>query len=119
MNTKHWVAAGVGMVLAFALLAGNVQAADDNTSYQFRVVNHSNKATYIRCRSSDAWTTIAIGGTTNISCSQSTAETRMEGGAVNDNTNNCPSSRPVLRIKYSGYWVGLNFKLSVGVGCRA
>lgn len=120
MKTKHWVAAVVGMVIALALLAGNARAADDDTSYRYRLVNDVNTATYIRCGSSGDWTTVAINDSTDVSCSQSTAQTKMEGGAEISHTHGCPSSQPVLRARYSGYYsFGGKYKSTLHVGCRA
>lgn len=119
MKTKHWVVAGVGMVIALALLAGNAQAADDGASYRFRLMNYTNKGTYIRCGSSGAWTAVGIGGSTDVSCSQSTAQIRIEGGATISLAHGCSSNRPVLQARYSGRYVGLNYKSSLYTGCRA
>jgi len=119
MKTKYWVAVGVGMVIAFALFAGNAQAADDDTKYRFRLVNNMNKATYIRCGSSGAWTIVVVGDSRDKSCSQSTAQTKVEGGAAFNLTHNCSPSKPVRRARYYGYWVGLSYKSGLVVGCKA
>ncbi len=118
MKTKHWVA-GVGMMIAFALFAGNAQAADDGTSNRFKLVNNVRETTSIRCGSSGVWTTVAVNDSTDVSCSQSTTQTKMGEGAAISHTHDCSSSRPLLRIRYYGYWIGLRYKSGVVVGCRA
>ena len=130
MKTKHWIAVVVGMVFALALFMGNVQATDDNTTttdddttttYKFRLENRYTKRVEIRCGSSGSWSDVGIGGSIDKTCSESDAQTRPRGGSTNYNhTHDCSSSDyPVHRLKYTGYYVGLNLRWSISEVCLA
>ena len=102
MKMRHWVVAGLGMAAGVALVAASVQAADDETSYRFRLAsNHVQGAAYIRCGTSGDWTRAAIGWSIDVTCGQPDVQTKIENGNAFSHTHNC-SSRPVMRIEHKG-----------------
>ncbi|MXX98319.1 MAG: hypothetical protein F4051_11455 [Boseongicola sp. SB0670_bin_30] len=119
MKTKHWIAAGVGMLAALALYAGGAQATDE-PSYRFRLVNtYINKTTYIRCGWDGNWVTVPLNYSIDVHCSGKVAQTKLEGGAAVDRIHDCSPGRPVKRIQYRAYYVGSNLKTSLIIGCRS
>ena len=130
MKTKHWIAGLVGMVVALALFAGNAQATDGDTdddtttTYKFRLVNNYNKSVEIRCGSyqseSGSWSSVGVGGSTDKTCSESDARTRVEGGGdLVITTHDCSSDNPVRKIEYAEHWVGLTLYWKVTESCTA
>ncbi|MDD9982784.1 MAG: hypothetical protein OXU81_15740 [Gammaproteobacteria bacterium] len=116
MKAKCWIAAA-GMAVALALFGGNAQATDDQTTYRFRVVNNFKKAIYMRCGSSGDWTRVAIGWSRDMTCSQSTAQTKVGEGNAVDWNHDCSADRPVKFIRYYKY--GYGTALAITEGCRA
>ena len=120
MKKKHLIAAAAGMVVALALFTGSAQAADDEPSYRFRLVNnHVNTVVYIRCGLSGEWHRVAIGHSRDVACKNEVAQTKLEGKKGIDQINDCSADRPVLRIEYKAYYIGLSLKQGLIVGCRA
>lgn len=116
------VAFAVALVLSAAAFTSDAQAtgndAGEQTVYKFRLVNkHVNKTPYIRCGSSGDWTRVGRGWSRDVTCSGALAQTKIGNGAAIDHTHNC-SPQPVMRIEYSGYYIGLRLRESLIVGCR-
>ena len=112
--------AAAGMAAVLASFAGNARATDDETAYRFRLENQQAKvlSAYMRCGSSGSWTALAA-GSTDKECSQSTAQTKLGDGTARNWSHDCPAGYPIKRIRYSGYWIGLNYKTRLAVKCEA
>ena len=110
------------MAAVLASFAGNARATDDEdeTTYKFRLVNHQARAqsAYIRCGSSGSWTELAA-GSTDKDCSESSAQTKIGTGGATSWSHDCPDGYPVMRIKYSGYWVGSSYRTQLAEMCLA
>ena len=108
------------MAAVLASFAGAARATDDETAYRFRLENQQAKAlsAYIRCGSSGSWTALAA-GSIDKECSVSTAQTRLGDGNARNWTHDCPAGYPIKRVRYSAYWVGLNYKTQLAVKCEA
>ncbi|MYD97670.1 MAG: hypothetical protein F4X98_09820 [Gammaproteobacteria bacterium] len=120
-NTRIGKRAGLvaAAVFALGLFAGNAQAEDDETSYQFRLVNDHVRATHIRCGSSGNWTTVGISSSSDISCSGTSAQTKLGEGNALDWTYNCSANNPIKRIRYHGYYVAGSLKSYLYDACVA
>lgn len=123
VKTRRWIAAA-GMAAALALFAGNAQATDDETTddettYHFRLVNEINKATRIRCGSSGSWTIVGIGDSTDLYCSQSSAQTKLGEGSAADWNHDCPTDTTVKRFRYHGRYLATRYRVSLYVACVA
>ena len=119
MKAKHRVAAGASMAAALALSASVAQATEEDPSYRFRLVNNFNVGIQIQCDSGGNSTHVAIGVSIDITCDQQVARSKPEGKNELSHTHNCSSSRPIMRIEYKGYWIGLNYRTSLIEGCRS
>lgn len=112
--------AAAGMAAVLASFAGNARATDDETAYRFRLVNHQAKAlsAYIRCGSSGSWTALAA-GSTDKECSETAAQTKLGESAALNWTHDCPSGWPIMKLEYSGYWIGPNYWTNLSSRCMA
>ena len=122
-RTVYLVTLAVVLVLSVASFTSNAHATasdtEEETEYKFRLANnHVNKTPYIRCGTSGDWSTAGRGWSKDITCSGSLAQTKLGDGATINHTHNC-SPKPVMRIEYSGYWLGGRLSESLKVGCRS
>ena len=94
------------------------ECTEEETEYTFRFANRHIKKGWIRCGSSGDWRGVPVGLAIDQRCSDSNAQTKLEGGTALSHTHSCSPEEPVMRIEYRGYYIGLRLRETLTIGCR-